>query len=53
MKNFIKCLTCGDVMGFVEKDEFNAEDEAMYQQMMTCPNGHSAQGVLEPAPIEG
>lgn len=42
MKKEIKCETCNEVMGTIEKDEILPFDESLYQQMSTCINGHNA-----------
>jgi hypothetical protein len=38
----IKCATCSEEMGQIDKDIITPEDIAMYQQMMVCSQGHSA-----------
>lgn len=37
----IKCSVCGEVIGQIEKNEITENDESLYRQMVTCPNGHS------------
>lgn len=36
----IKCETCGEVLGTIEKNEITENDIAEYKQMMVCENGH-------------
>lgn len=53
MRVDIKCTTCDETMGTLEKPEITDTDVSLYQQMMTCPNGHSgATAFEESAPEE-
>lgn len=51
MIKVIKCNTCGEVIGTINKPEITLQDEQEYQQMVTCPSGHS-ETVLQEEPGE-
>lgn len=36
----IKCLTCGELMGTIEKPVITDRDILLYHQMQTCSLGH-------------
>ncbi len=36
----IKCTTCGEIMGSVEKPVITEADIELYKYSVTCSNGH-------------
>ena len=47
MKADIKCATCGELLGTIEKDEIMDADSALYQKMEICSQGHKSSGTLD------
>lgn len=47
MRAEIRCQTCNELMGTIDKPEITAEDIEKYQQMMTCSSGHSSVELIE------
>jgi hypothetical protein len=45
MKKLIKCSTCDEVIGELDKPEIADEDVAQYKAMVTCSNGHTGEDI--------
>lgn len=44
----IKCQTCNEVMGQIDKPIISQEDIDMYQSSLICSQGHSSIQIGEP-----
>jgi hypothetical protein len=45
MRVIVKCLTCDEVLGNIEKADVSDDDLSFYRQMVTCSNGHIAEAI--------
>lgn len=45
MIKIVKCLTCDEVLGSIEKPEITDADLDKYREMVVCSQGHGAEQI--------
>ncbi len=47
MSHQIRCETCNEIIGNVEKAQITEDDRALYRDTVTCSNGHTNSVVID------